>query len=210
MTETYIESERLPFPRLVCASKHCTETRPGIDGLGRIWYKSVCHEPYEFTTSARQYFGNPDFANAPVMNKKGKCRKCGCHYGMHMVVEHKMVEKTREPVTEVEEMANDQTTTEVEDTREPEIIGTNDGAEIKVLVIPTSSTSGTSSPRGGIKSVAFTFGHISPEPTKLPKFSDALTELDLQPKSPKRKEVEEIKEGSVYSNVQTPPASANL
>lgn len=75
--DTYVEAERLPHPRLVCSSRHCTMTRPGIDGRGKIVYKSICLEPYVFPDGVRQFFGNPAFETAACMNKRGKCRVSG-------------------------------------------------------------------------------------------------------------------------------------
>ncbi|KAI6227688.1 hypothetical protein M3Y99_01230800 [Aphelenchoides fujianensis] len=218
--DTYVEAERLPHTRLVCSSRHCTETRPGIDGRGKIVYKSTCLEPYVFPDGVRQYFGNPAFETAACMNKRGKCRKCKCPFKMHMAVEHQMVVKKREPKAEEpadsKEEAEDPTTSTktIEEPKE-EALMPKKSLDIPVALLPPIPQPEESelAERSLIYAAAVRRG----SKPKLPRFSDVLEVIPPAESSKnferEEKTVVDAKEDdveSVYSNVQPskPPAAA--
>lgn len=73
-SETYVEDRKLDHVRLVCSSAHCTATKLDINGKKHLVHKTICMEPYQFKSSLRQWFMNPEFAESEVMNEEGKCK----------------------------------------------------------------------------------------------------------------------------------------
>lgn len=86
--DIYVEDQPLDHLRLVCSSAHCTATKVcillkhvyvaflklDINGKKHLVHKTVCVEPYIFKNRARQFFMNPEFAEADCMNEDGKCK----------------------------------------------------------------------------------------------------------------------------------------
>uniref|UniRef100_A0A914YYQ2 G domain-containing protein n=1 Tax=Panagrolaimus superbus TaxID=310955 RepID=A0A914YYQ2_9BILA len=109
------ETEEIEYPRTVCNSSTCTETKKQPNSeVKKVIYKAICHDHCYLKNVTPETAPNPALQECAAMDADLICKECGCQWDTHLHIRFIQREVEKEVEDENVRRSIDQNKSEIE------------------------------------------------------------------------------------------------